>query len=243
MSEADIPTNEMTQKQKETKRGVTRWLVREIMGVIIVALTLFIPAGRIDWVWGWAMVAIYGVWVAVNAIVLIPRNPELLAERAARAKEGKSWDLAILSVVGILTLAKHITAGLDLRYGWTTQISPSIQFVMFVVSALCYSLMSWAMYTNAFFSMAVRHQEDRGHQVVSSGPYRFVRHPAYVGTVLFELASPIMLGSLWALIPGMLSAALFILRTSLEDRTLLDELSGYREYAAAVRYRLLPGLW
>ncbi len=238
-----IANMETGEKQKDIQRGVTRWLVREIMGVVIVALTLFIPAGRIDWFWGWAMVALYGVWVAVNAIVLIPRNPELLAERAARAKEGKSWDLAILSVVGLLTLAKHIIAGLDLRYGWTTQILPSVQFILFVVSALCYSLMSWAMYTNAFFSLAVRYQEDRGHKVVSSGPYRFVRHPAYVGTVLFELASPIMLGSFWAFIPGMLSAALFILRTSLEDRTLLDELSGYREYAVAVRYRLLPGLW
>ena len=238
-----IANMETGEKQKDIQRGVTRWLVREIMGVVIVALTLFIPAGRIDWFWGWAMVALYGVWVAVNAILLIPRNPELLAERAARAKEGKSWDLAILSVVGLLTLAKHIIAGLDLRYGWTTQISPSIQFVMFVVSALCFTLMSWAMYTNAFFSMAVRHQEDRGHKVVSSGPYRFVRHPAYVGTFLFELASPIMLGSLWALIPGIVSAALFVLRTSLEDRTLLDELDGYRGYAAEVRHKLIPGLW
>ena len=226
-----------------TRKGVIRWLIREIMGVIIVALTLFIPAGRIDWFWGWAMVALYTVWVAVNAIVLIPKNPELLAERSARAKEGKSWDLAILSIVGLLTLTKHIVAGLDYRYGWTTQIAPTLQFVMLVVSILCYSLMSWAMYTNAFFSMAVRYQEDRGHKVVTSGPYRFVRHPAYVGTILFELASPIMLGSLWALIPGMMSAVLFILRTSLEDRTLLDELNGYREYAADVRYRLLPGSW
>lgn len=238
-----MTNNEMTQEQKEIKQGVIRWLVREIMGVIIVALSLFIPAGRLDWFWGWAMVALYAIWVTVNAIVLIPRNPELLAERAARAKEGKSWDLAILSVVGLLTLAKHIVAGLDFRYGWTTQIAPTLQFAMLAVSILCYSLMSWAMYTNAFFSMAVRHQDDRGHKVVTSGPYRYVRHPAYVGTLLFELASPIMLGSIWALIPGIVSATLFVLRTSLEDRMLVDELDGYKAYAEKVGNRLIPGVW
>ena len=234
---------EMSKDQKDVQRGVTRWLVREIMGVVVVALSLFIPAGRIDWIWGWAMVALYVVWVAINAIVLIPRNPELLAERAARAKEGKSWDLAILSVVGLLTLAKHIIAGLDFRYGWTTQIAPTLQFVMLVVSALCFSLMSWAMYTNAFFSMAVRHQEDRGHKVVTSGPYQYVRHPAYVGTILFELAGSIMLGSLWALIPGIINAVLFVVRTSLEDRTLMNELSGYKDYAREIQFRLVPGMW
>ena len=234
---------ELEESNKATQRGVIRWLVREVMGVIIVALTLFLPAGRIDWIWGWAMVALYAVWVLVNAIVLIPRNPELLAERAARAKEGKSWDLAIISTVGLLTLAKHIIAGFDYRFGWTTQIPSTFQFVMLLLSFLCYALMSWAMYTNAFFSMAVRHQEDRGHEVVTSGPYRYVRHPAYVGTVLFEIAGPLMLGSLWALIPGILSAGLFILRTKLEDQTLIYELDGYKDYTEQVRFRLIPGVW
>ena len=99
------------------------------------------------------------------------------------------------------------------------------------------------MAANAFFSAVVRIQDDRGHAVASGGPYRFVRHPGYSGSLAFELATPIMLGSLWALIPSGLNALLIVVRTALEDRTLNEELDGYREYAGQVRYRLLPGVW
>jgi protein-S-isoprenylcysteine O-methyltransferase Ste14 len=193
---------------------------------------------------GWAMVGIYALWVGANALFLIPRNPELLAERAKRHKEGmKTWDKLVLSVVGLATLAKYIIAGLDVRYGWTAQMPLTIQIVALVISALGYALGTWAMATNAYFSMVVRIQEDRGHAVVSDGPYRYVRHPGYTGTTAFELATPIMLGSLWALIPGVLAAVLTIARTALEDQTLQKELDGYRDYAQRVRYRLLPGIW
>jgi protein-S-isoprenylcysteine O-methyltransferase Ste14 len=97
--------------------------------------------------------------------------------------------------------------------------------------------------SNAFFSQIFRIQKERGHTVATGGPYRFVRHPGYVGTILFEIATPIMLGSWWALIPGGLSALLYLVRTALEDKALLDELDGYKEYAQKVRYRLLPGIW
>nr|NIN68360.1 isoprenylcysteine carboxylmethyltransferase family protein [Anaerolineae bacterium]NIN98447.1 isoprenylcysteine carboxylmethyltransferase family protein [Anaerolineae bacterium] len=106
-----------------------------------------------------------------------------------------------------------------------------------------YALGVWAIASNAFFSQIVRIQKERGHRVATGGPYRFVRHPGYVGTILVGLAAPIMLGSLWALIPGGAVALLFILRTALEDQTLLGELEGYGTYAGRVRYRLLPGVW
>jgi protein-S-isoprenylcysteine O-methyltransferase Ste14 len=99
------------------------------------------------------------------------------------------------------------------------------------------------MAANAYFSMVVRIQEDRGHAVVTDGPYRFVRHPGYLGSILFALATPLVLGSLWAFVPCGLGAVLFIVRTALEDKTLQKELPGYREYAERVRYRLLPGIW
>jgi protein-S-isoprenylcysteine O-methyltransferase Ste14 len=214
------------------------------MGVLFVALLLFIPAGRLDWAMGWALVGVYAVWVGANALILIPANPELLAERAARKKEGmKTWDMAILSIVGLATLVKYVVAGLDLRFGWTASMPLALQIAALVVTALGYALGTWAMATNAFFSTVVRIQEDRGHTIVTEGPYRYVRHPSYVGTIAFELATPIMLGSLWALIPGGLTALLFVIRTAIEDRTLHEELDGYREYASQVRYRLLPGLW
>jgi protein-S-isoprenylcysteine O-methyltransferase Ste14 len=119
----------------------------------------------------------------------------------------------------------------------------ALQIAALVVAALGYALGTWAMGANAFFSKIVRIQKDRGHAVATGGPYRYLRHPGYLGTIVFELATPIMLGSLWALIPGGLGALLLIIRTVLEDRTLHEELDGYEKYAQKVRYRLLPGIW
>jgi protein-S-isoprenylcysteine O-methyltransferase Ste14 len=243
-SEPDAkPAAERTNRRSETTRGVVRWLVREIIGVLFVAATLFIPAGRLDWVMGWALVGIYAFWVAANALILIPRCPELLVERAARRKGVKSWDAVILSVIGLATIAKYVAAGLDLRFGWTPPMPPALQIGALVIAALGYALLTWSMAANAFFSTVVRIQDDRGHAVATGGPYRYVRHPGYSGSLAFELATPVMLGSLWALIPGGLTALLVLTRTALEDAALQKELDGYKEYAEQVRYRLLPGVW
>jgi protein-S-isoprenylcysteine O-methyltransferase Ste14 len=104
-------------------------------------------------------------------------------------------------------------------------------------------LMTWAMAVNNYFSLVVRIQKDRGHTVVTGGPYHYVRHPGYVGGILFQLGTPLLLGSMWALIPAGLTVLLLVVRTALEDRTLLKELEGYQEYAQQTHYRLLPGLW
>ena len=227
----------------ETKRGVTRWLIREVIGVVFVALTLFIPAGRLDWPMGWALVVIYAAWVTAQAVLLIPRCPELLAERAKRRQDFARWDTAVLGLIGVLLLVKYIVAGLDHRFGWTPQMPAGLQIAAMVVAALGYALLTWAMVSNAFFSLGYRIQGERGHRVASGGPYRYVRHPGYSGSVAFELATPIMLGSLWALVPGVLAAVLLVVRTVLEDRELQADLEGYDEYARQVRYRLIPGVW
>jgi len=99
------------------------------------------------------------------------------------------------------------------------------------------------MIANAYFSTAVRIQSDRGHTVCRTGPYRFVRHPGYVGFILQSLGTPFLLGSLWTLVPGITATVLMIIRTSLEDRTLQAELPGYRDFVQEVRYRLVPGIW
>jgi protein-S-isoprenylcysteine O-methyltransferase Ste14 len=234
---------ELLDRKSETTRGVMRWLIREVVGVLFVAATLFIPAGRLDWAMGWALVGIYAIWVSATALIMIPKCPDLLAERASRRKGVKIWDAVLLSIVGLTTMAKYILAGLDLRFGWTVHIPLALQVTALAIAALGYALMTWAMAENAFFSTIVRIQEDRGHTVVTGGPYRYVRHPGYTGTIAFELATPIMLGSLWALIPGGLAVLLTIIRTAFEDKTLHDELSGYPEYAQQTRYRLLPGAW
>ena len=229
--------------QSGTTRKVVRWLVRETLGVLMLAAILFLSASRWDWVMGWALIGITVIWVAATALVVIPKNPELLAERVGPRKGAKTWDAAIMSVVGLAMMARLVVAGLVERFGWTMGISLSLQITALAVAVLGYALVVWATAANAFFSQIVRIQKERGHTVATGGPYQFVRHPGYVGTILVELATPIMLGSWWALIPGGLGALLFVVRTALEDRTLREELEGYREYAQRVRYRLLPGIW
>ena len=224
-------------------RTIVRWLVRETMGVIMVGVVLFLAAGTTDWPMGWALVGVTLVWVCANAMILIPHSPQLIAERLGPRKGAKAWDTAIMSVVGIAALGRLIVAGLDMRYGWTAGITFPMQAVALVVAVLGYAFGVWAIAVNAYFSQIVRIQEERGHTVVTDGPYRFVRHPGYVGVVLFELAVPIMLGSLWALAVGGLIASLIVIRTALEDRTLQTELDGYPDYTRRVRYRLVPGVW
>ena len=226
----------------DTTRGVIRWLIRETMGVLGQAAVLFLSAGRWGWAMGWAFVILTALWVGATALVVIPRNPDLLAERLGPRKGAKTWDAVIMSIVGLALIACYIVAGLDVRYKWT-RISLPLQIIALIIVVLGYALIVWATAANAFFSLIVRIQKERGHTVAAGGPYRFVRHPAYVGGVAIYLATPVMLGSLWALIPGGLSAVLMIVRTALEDKMLLNELDGYRQYAGRVRYRLIPGIW
>lgn len=224
-------------------KTILRFAFREMMGTVFVGVAVFWSAGRIDWWPGWAMIAILLGWIAATAVVILRINPDLLAERLSPGKGAKSWDTAIMGIVGIASLVRLIVAGLDQRYAWTGDFSLTGQIAALVACVLGYALVVWATAANAFFSQIVRIQTERDHTVATGGPYRLVRHPAYVGTILFELAAPILLASWWALIPGVLNAILFVIRTNLEDRTLQTELSGYADYARQVRYRLLPGVW
>src|SRR5512137_1932555 len=227
----------------QARRGVRRWAVRETMGIVMLAAMLFLAAGTVNWIAGWAMVIVMAGWVAATAIVVIPRYPELLAERMGPKKGAKTWDTALLGLYGVAMMIMWIVAGLDWRNHWSSVIGPVAQIGALLIVIAGYGLVVWATGVNAFFSQVVRIQSERGHTVVSSGPYRNVRHPAYVGMILLVLGAPIMLGSWWALIPGVICAVLMIVRTALEDRTLQAELPGYSEFTQRTRYRLLPGVW
>ncbi len=231
------------QMSPRVKRGVTRWIVRETMGVVMLALLLFLAAGTVNWIAGWAMVIIMAGWVMATAFVVMPRYPELLAERVGPKKGAKTWDTALLSLYGLAMMIMWIVAGLDFRNSWSGGIGSAAQVIAMLIVIGSYALVVWATGVNAFFSQVVRIQSERGHAVISSGPYRYVRHPAYVGMILVVVGAPVMLSSWWALIPGILSALLVIVRTALEDRTLQAELPGYVEYAQRTRYRLVPGVW
>jgi len=183
-------------------------------------VALFWSAGRVDWWPGWALIVIVLVWILATGIVILRINPDLLAERLGPRKGAKRWDTAIMGIVGLATLVRLVIAGLDQRYRWTGGFPPAAQITALVVTVLGYTLAVWATASNAYFSQIVRIQSERGHTVATGGPYQLVRHPGYLGTILTELAVPVLLASWWALIPGVLNAALFVLRTALEDRTL-----------------------
>lgn len=222
---------------------ITRYAIRETMGLVVMGVALFWSAGRVDWWQAWGVLGVMALWIIATAAVILRTNPGLLAERLGPRKGAKRWDTAILSMVGLLQLARYIAAGLDQRYDWTGGISPAVQLAALAVCVLSYALVVWATASNTFFSQVVRIQTERGHTVATGGPYRYLRHPGYFGAIVYELAAPILLGSWPALLISSISAALLILRTALEDRTLQTELPGYAEYARRVRYRLLPGIW
>jgi protein-S-isoprenylcysteine O-methyltransferase Ste14 len=228
---------------KAYKRPVALYIFDQVFGIAGMGVALFWSAGRIDWWPAWAAIAVWLSWYAVMDILILRFTSDLMAERLSPPKGAKAWDRAIMSTVRLTQLARYILAGLDQRYGWTGHFPLAAQIAGLAMCVLSYTLFEWAMTSNAFFSQIVRIQSDRGHAVATDGPYRYVRHPGYVGLIVFELAISTLLASWWAILAGGVCAILFILRTALEDRTLQAELPGYTDYARQVRYRLLPGIW
>ena len=219
-----------------------RQVVPTVFSLAVPAVCLFGSAGRLDWRNAWVLLGL-NLAASVAASALVARHPDLLDERK-NVKAGKDWDKPIVAMVVLVgPIATWITAGLDTRFHWSSGMPPAAILAGVAAAILSAALIAWAMYSNRFFSSVVRIQRDRGHVVVSSGPYGFVRHPGYTGMAAFTLATPLILNSRWALVPAALTAALTVLRTALEDRTLQQELDGYRDYARRVKYRLAPPVW
>jgi protein-S-isoprenylcysteine O-methyltransferase Ste14 len=217
---------------------------KALMGVIFTAALLFGTAGTWRWWNGWAFLAVFAAATTALTSTVFRRSPDLLEERRTAAKKAKVWDRALVPVLaGLLPLVSFVLAALDKRFGWTYSVSIAASLLALAVVIGGMALMCWAIASNRFFSSHVRIQEDRGHIVVSGGPYAHIRHPGYAGAILYCMAAPILLGSLVAFWVGLATVPLWILRTALEDWTLQNELGGYREYAESVRYRLAPSLW
>ncbi len=221
-------------------------MVQVGLSIVASAVILFCSAGRLAWGWAWAYLGISVAVIAVNGPILLSRDRDLVAERGAGyEREGaKTWDKWLGGVASLLSsFASILVAGLDLRYGWTPAPGIGVHLAAAAAFLAGYALASWAMLVNPFFSTVVRIQKERGHTVADRGPYTVVRHPGYVGFIVSSLATPLLLGSVWALIPAALATCLMIARTALEDRMLRNELPGYAEYAAKVRFKLVPGVW
>ncbi len=229
--------------KNNSRQLIARYAGREAGGPAVMGVALFWPAGRIDWWPAWAAIAVMLAWIVAMAVVILRLSPDLLAERLGPRRGAKLWDMAIVSSLGLVQLVRYVVAGLDQRYGWTGGLPVAAQIAALAACVVGYALFVWATAANPFFSQFVRIQSERGHAVVTGGPYRAVRHPAYAGAIVYELAVPVLLASGWAIAISGLGAVLLILRTALEDRTLRAELAGYDDYARQVRYRLLPGVW
>jgi protein-S-isoprenylcysteine O-methyltransferase Ste14 len=225
-------------------RGITRWMVKTIFSLIVYAAVLFLSAGRLDWSAAWVFVGLVAATQILSAAVLIRTRPDLLVERSQMQAGTKTWDKYLsvgMALVG--PLAIFIVAGLDARFGWSGQLPLIYSFIGLAVAAAGVLITLWSMTANPFFASTVRIQQERGHTVARSGPYRWLRHPGYVGAILFDLGAPLALASTWAFVPAAAAVLIIIVRTALEDRTLQAELSGYQAYARSVRYRLLPWIW
>ena len=211
---------------------------------ILIAVLLFLGAGRIDWSLGWIFFITWGVLKSVFILLLRWHDPDLLVERTTRHENTQSYDRIILPIYLLMSFSTVVIAGVDAgRFQWSGVFPIAVIVIAYIIYLLGNALASWAVSANPFFSSESRLQSDRGHKVTRKGPYSYIRHPAYLASILLWLVTGPMLGSWWAVIPGSLAALMMFFRTVYEDRMLQAELGGYSEYAKEVPYRLFPGLW
>lgn len=219
-------------------------LIKVVFSLAFVAL-VFAAAGTVRWTAFWVLLGFYVMTTGGWFIWLKRRDPGLLRERMTGAvrPDVKRWDKAIIRAYTVLLLALLLVAPLDaVRFGWS-RVPRVAQGLALLALVAAWILIIWAFRVNAFLAEVVRIQTDRGHAVCTTGPYRIVRHPMYVAVILTILGVPVLLGSLYALIPAGIIAGLFVLRTALEDRTLRAELPGYADYARTVPWKLIPKVW
>ncbi len=235
-----MPTN--ARQNVLDRSGINR-LIQVFGSMAVMGVVLFLAAGRLDWIAAWVYLILNLLIVATIGLYVARRNPDVINERGRIGQNAKSWDKVVVILYTLTMFVLLVVAGLDaVRFGWTT-MHVSVQAIGVIGLFLAMGMTYWAMLSNPFLSTVVRIQDDRGHQVATTGPYRFVRHPMYVGVIALWLSTALILGSWWALVPGLLIAVIFIVRTALEDRMLQAELPGYVEYAKRVRQRLVPGVW
>ncbi|WP_217807692.1 methyltransferase family protein [Roseovarius litorisediminis] len=212
----------------------------------LIPLILLVCGGDLGWWQAW----LYSLLIVAAGIGgrlwAEQRHPGLTAERQniENYQNAKAWDKVLAPLMAVsIVFPLVIVAGLDHRYHWSPEFPLWVNAVGFILISLGYFLGAWSLAENRFFYSVVLVQTDRGHVVCDSGPYRFVRHPAYAGSIFPLFGIVLALDSVWTLFPVAAATIITVLRTVLEDRTLQEELPGYRDYARRVRYRLLPGIF
>jgi protein-S-isoprenylcysteine O-methyltransferase Ste14 len=219
-----------------------RLIVSTVIYIAVIGGLLFGSAGRLDWPMAWA----YLVILTASTIALLALGDrEMLLLRSHKEKGAKTWDPFLAGVSFLLFWpGSNVVAGLDYgRLHFSPPIPMPVRLIALLIFAFGLAFAVWAMLVNKFFTKFVKIQTDREHTVITNGPYAYVRHPGYTGSLLAFIALPVALGSLLALLPASAGLSLWVVRTYLEDQTLHKELNGYSQYASRVRWRLIPGIW
>ena len=225
------------------RQAIPKYILQVSFVIVLLSACLFFSSGRANWFMGWVFIAILAGSQFSAAFILMISNPGLLANRAEiRGKRDLDRIFAgILAFFGPAAIC--IVAGLNKRFGWSPEIPFPVQIAGIIVAIFGSVLTVWAMASNKFFYGVLRIANEKGHTVSASGPYYFIRHPGYLGAILFDLATPLMLNSMWALISAIITTCIIVLRTSTEDKALGNGLNGHKEYVESVRYQLLPWVW
>jgi len=242
-----VHTEHNNRASKEAAQTVSpRQWIRLVVVYLLIPLLLFICGGNLGWWQAWLYSMLILAAGIGGRIWAEQRHPGITSERqnVENIQNAKAWDKVLAPLMAVSISYPMVTvAGLDHRYNWSSELPLWVIPIGFVLISLGYAFAAWALAENRFFSSVVRIQTDRGHVVCDSGPYRFVRHPGYTGNILALFGIVLALGSVWTLIPAVIASIITVIRTVLEDQTLQEELSGYRDYARCVRYRLIPGIY
>lgn len=217
--------------------------IKQMAGTLIFYTVIFVSAGRFVY-WPGLVYLFLGISMMIVGFTILRPDRELMEERSKPGEGAKKWDKLILGLSFLATIAMYCVAGLDSgRFEWSPEFHVSLFASGIALTFAGQLLFLIAQKQNRFFSSTVRIQSERGHTVCNTGLYKFVRHPAYFGSVIQAAGFPLLFGSLWSIIPVAVLIVLLVVRTALEDRTLMNELEGYPGYTKKTRFRLIPYIW
>ena len=237
----EMPKSPPAFGSKGSDGKVAKRAFQVFFGLFLMAAAFFIAAGRLDIPRAWLYYGMMVIYVVSNFFIFMRYSPDIIRERSEIKFGAKSWDKAFAIGYTLAVLAIQAVAGLDMgRFAWS-ELGFEFEVLGIVLFTIGASITCWAMVVNKFFETTVTIV--KGHQVVSGGPYAYIRHPGYAGMILTYCSAPLVIGSAVSLIPAAILAILFIGRTYMEDKTLQEELDGYKEYTRKVKYKLVPFVW
>lgn len=230
------PVSELSQKARVMLQTLQSLLITVMLGAV-----LFAASGNPHWWQAWIFIVVYGLCNWVSSFLLFTRVPELIDARRKKHNGIRKVDKLLILLYQAMYFPSLIISGIEQRLN--PHGAPLLVNAAFVFIILSFVLITWAPLVNRHLETYIRIQTDRDHRVCTQGPYRVVRHPAYLGLIFLFVGMPLSLGSAWGLIPSGFASLFIILRTKIEDQILQTELQGYKEYTKQTRYRLIPGIW